>query len=212
MASRWHKIATVGKWHQHLERHRATSHFFLISPIEASNSWKACIIEDVWSPKKSFSMCSPWYSTNLRGSERDHIFCSPHARIEVPRMPHGPDYWQNVLIIVPIICTALAAVCFALRIYSRLRVLHGLQSEDVLMGAGLVCTCGVATCIVYCKTALCPQSCRMADWPWLRDLAGCRGIGTGENISDFPVEQRRQLALVRVEQLAPVSKNSTDML
>jgi hypothetical protein len=66
-------------------------------------------------------------------------------------MPQDPDYWRNVLIVVPIVCTAFAAAVFALRIYSRLRVIHGLRIEDVLMGAGLLCTCGVAACIVYCK-------------------------------------------------------------
>lgn len=68
-------------------------------------------------------------------------------------MPHGPDYWKSVLIVVPIVCTAFAALCFALRIYSRLKVLRGLRVEDLLMGFGLLCTCGVAACIVYCESA-----------------------------------------------------------
>ena len=67
-------------------------------------------------------------------------------------MPHGPDYWKNVLIIVPVVCTAFASLCFALRIYSRLKVLRGLRVEDVLMGVGLLCTWGVVGCIVYCES------------------------------------------------------------
>ncbi|CAG8060300.1 unnamed protein product [Penicillium salamii] len=88
-------------------------------------------------------------------------------------MPHGPDYWKSVLIVVPIVCTAFAALCFALRIYSRLKVLRGLRVEDVLMGVGLLCTCGVAACIVYSFLE----------------------IGSGRDIWSFPQEQRRQIAL-----------------
>ncbi|KAJ5344357.1 uncharacterized protein N7506_002722 [Penicillium brevicompactum] len=89
-------------------------------------------------------------------------------------MLHGPDYWKHVLIIVPIVATAFATLCFTLRIYSRLKVLRGLRVEDILMGVGLICTYGVAACIVY---------------------SGFLDIGSGRNIWEFPVEQRRQIAL-----------------
>ena len=69
-------------------------------------------------------------------------------------MLHGPDYWKHVLIIVPIVATAFATLCFTLRIYSRLKVLRGLRVEDILMGVGLICTYGVAACIVYCEFAI----------------------------------------------------------
>lgn len=69
-------------------------------------------------------------------------------------MLHGPDYWKHVLIIVPIVGTAFATLCFTLRIYSRLKVLRGLRVEDILMGVGLICTYGVAACTVYCKSAI----------------------------------------------------------
>lgn len=69
-------------------------------------------------------------------------------------MLHEPDYWKNVLIIVPIVCTAFATLCFMLRIYSRLKVLRGLRVEDVLMGVGLILTSGVAACIVYCESTI----------------------------------------------------------
>jgi hypothetical protein len=97
---------------------------------------------------------SPQYT--LRGSKQLQLelFDSPHVRIQVPRMPHGPDYWKDILIIVPVVCTAFATFCYGLRIYSRLKVLHGLRVEDILMGAGLICTYGVAACTIYCKFTL----------------------------------------------------------
>lgn len=90
----------------------------------------------------------------MRGSKQTQVIQSPHVRIELPSMLHEPDYWKNVLIIVPIVCTAFATLCFILRIYSRLKVLRGLRVEDVLMGVGLILTSGVAACIVYCESTI----------------------------------------------------------
>lgn len=56
-------------------------------------------------------------------------------------------YWRNVLIIVPIVAT----IFFILRLYYRNVVAHKLRVDDILMGMGLLCTYGVATCQVYCK-------------------------------------------------------------
>lgn len=66
-------------------------------------------------------------------------------------MPDRPNHWKSVLIIVPIVATSTATAFYLLRIYSRIKVIHGLRAEDILMGAGLICTYGVATCIVYCE-------------------------------------------------------------
>jgi hypothetical protein len=66
-------------------------------------------------------------------------------------MPDRPDHWKIVLIVVPIVATSTATAFYLLRIYSRIRALHGLLAEDILMGLGVICTYGVATCIVYCE-------------------------------------------------------------
>lgn len=54
-------------------------------------------------------------------------------------------YWKNVLIIVPIVGTALATLSYVLRLYSRRFTTAGLKVEDWLMGAGLL--------LSYCATA-----------------------------------------------------------
>ncbi|KAJ6076167.1 hypothetical protein N7499_008148 [Penicillium canescens] len=64
-------------------------------------------------------------------------------------MSDRSDHWKIVLIVVPIVATGTATAFYLLRIYSRIKVLHGLRAEDILMGAGLICTYGVASCIVY---------------------------------------------------------------
>lgn len=66
MGSRWHKIATVGKWHQHLERHRATDQFFLISPFQVPNSWKLVSLR-MYDLQKNHSLCA------LRDTKRDTL-------------------------------------------------------------------------------------------------------------------------------------------
>jgi hypothetical protein len=62
---------------------------------------------------------------------------------------HYPHHWRNVLIIVPIVGTAIATVFYPLRLYSRQLVVYGVGIEDALMGLGLLFTYGVAICIVY---------------------------------------------------------------
>ncbi|KAJ5604537.1 hypothetical protein N7510_009691, partial [Penicillium lagena] len=63
----------------------------------------------------------------------------------------APDHWRNALIIVPIVGTTVATIFFILRLCCRYVVAHKLRVEDLLMGMGLLCTYGVATCQVYCK-------------------------------------------------------------
>lgn len=59
-------------------------------------------------------------------------------------------YWRNVLIIVPIVGTAIATIFFILRLCCRYVVARKFRVEDLLMGMGLLCTYGVAICQVYC--------------------------------------------------------------
>ncbi|KAJ5766089.1 uncharacterized protein N7511_003705 [Penicillium nucicola] len=90
-------------------------------------------------------------------------------------MPHGkPEHWEAVLINVPIVCTGVATACYALRLFSRYLLDHKLRIEDGMMGAGVICTWGVAICIVY---------------------SAVHGVGTGESIWDLPREQRLRIAL-----------------
>jgi hypothetical protein len=65
---------------------------------------------------------------------------------------HSPHSWRNVLIIVPIVGTAIATVFYLLRLYSRQLIVHEVGIEDALMGLGLFFTYGVATCIVYSES------------------------------------------------------------
>lgn len=73
-----------------------------------------------------------------------------NLKTQVDMLEH-PDHWKIVLIVVPTVATSIATAIYLLRIYSRIKVLHGLRVEDILMGAGLICTYGVAACIVYCE-------------------------------------------------------------
>lgn len=65
-------------------------------------------------------------------------------------MPQS-HYWRDVLIIVPIVGTTIATIFFIIRLSCRYFVAHKLRVEDLLMGMGLLCTYGVAICVVYCK-------------------------------------------------------------
>ncbi len=60
-------------------------------------------------------------------------------------------HWRKVLIVVPIVGTAVATIIYALRLYARHMVTQKLRVEDVLMGIGLIFTWGVAVCTVYGK-------------------------------------------------------------
>ncbi|KAJ5980013.1 hypothetical protein N7481_007311 [Penicillium waksmanii] len=88
---------------------------------------------------------------------------------------HLAHYWRNVLIILPIISTALATVIFTFRLYARYLVVHGLRVEDYLMGMGLLCkTYGFSTCV---PGNLLPN--------------------TGSRIWDLSPEQRLKISLVQ---------------
>ncbi|KAJ5999569.1 hypothetical protein N7451_007379, partial [Penicillium sp. IBT 35674x] len=83
-------------------------------------------------------------------------------------------YWRNVLIIVPIVGTAVATVIFCLRLYARYITVHQLRVEDILMGMGVLCTYGVAICTIY---------------------SAIHGIGLGQSIWVLPRDERRRIAL-----------------
>lgn len=59
--------------------------------------------------------------------------------------------WKRVLIVVPIVGTAVATIIYALRLYARHMVTQKLRIEDIFMGIGLIFTWGVASCTVYGK-------------------------------------------------------------
>lgn len=58
-------------------------------------------------------------------------------------------HWRIVLIVVPIVGTAIATIVYILRLYARHIVTQKLRIEDFFMGMGLFFTWGVAICIVY---------------------------------------------------------------
>lgn len=62
---------------------------------------------------------------------------------------HTDTHWRRVLIIVPIVGTGVATVIYGLRLYARHMVTQKLRIEDLIMGLGVICTWGVAACIVY---------------------------------------------------------------
>ncbi|KAJ5198704.1 uncharacterized protein N7498_007821 [Penicillium cinerascens] len=86
----------------------------------------------------------------------------------------GPHYWRNVLIIVPIIGTAIATIFFILRLCCRYVVAQKFRVEDLLMGMELLCTYRVAICQVY---------------------SAIQGIGIGQSIWALPREQRLRITL-----------------
>ncbi|KAJ5931146.1 hypothetical protein N7466_006639 [Penicillium verhagenii] len=90
-------------------------------------------------------------------------------------MRASPDHhWRDILIIVPVVGTAVATVVFFLRLYARYITVRRLRVEDILMGMGLLCTYGVAVCTIY---------------------SAVHGIGIGESIWLLPREERRRIAL-----------------
>ncbi|KAJ5110413.1 hypothetical protein N7532_000948 [Penicillium argentinense] len=84
------------------------------------------------------------------------------------------QHWREVLIIVPLVGTAVATIVYVLRVYARHIVTQKLRIEDLLMGIGLFFTWGVAGCIVY---------------------AAIHGIGIGQTILVLPREERVNIAL-----------------
>ncbi|KAJ5087142.1 hypothetical protein N7456_010758, partial [Penicillium angulare] len=83
-------------------------------------------------------------------------------------------HWRKILIIIPIVGTAVATIVFVLRLYARHIAVHTLRVEDLLMGMGLLCTYGVAICTVY---------------------SAFYGIGLGQSIYVLPREVRLRIAL-----------------
>ncbi|KAJ5306934.1 hypothetical protein N7508_005949, partial [Penicillium antarcticum] len=129
---------------------------------------------DIWFSTKSFGAWQGHPSNIIQLIKANRACDIDFARRQVD-MPNGqPDHWKAVLIIVPIVCTGLAMACFLLRLYSNFLAHHKLRIEDALMGAGLLCTWGVAICIVY---------------------SAIHGIGTGGSIWDLPREQRLRISL-----------------
>lgn len=74
-----------------------------------------------------------------------------------------------MLIIVPIVGTAIVTVLYLVRVYSHQLVVHGIGIEDALMVLGLLFTYGVAICIVYCGFKF-PAACRVHGLTVLRFL------------------------------------------
>ncbi|KAJ5771065.1 uncharacterized protein N7511_003116 [Penicillium nucicola] len=108
-------------------------------------------------------------------------------------MPDLPDHWKTELIVIPIVASVTATAVYFLRIYCRIKVLHGLRIEDILMGAGLICTYGVATCIVYCK--LIPALTAEHSVSDLFCIAAFHGITRGKSIWSLPAEDRLKVTL-----------------
>ncbi|OJJ32622.1 hypothetical protein ASPWEDRAFT_174069 [Aspergillus wentii DTO 134E9] len=60
----------------------------------------------------------------------------------------GPDYWRNILVVVPIVGTSVATIVYLLRLSCRYLSGTHIKAEDILMGIGLFFTYGVTGCHV----------------------------------------------------------------